>query len=163
MSYSIREIASLTGLSQSTLRYYEKEGLLNNVERRNGVRKFEKGNIEQIRIIECLKNAGLSIEEIKEYMIYSREGDSSLEKRYKIILASEKRVNEQLRNLEATKALIAYKKWYYETAIKTGTEKALHFTDPESLSKEGKRLYFASHLPFKNEKSQQKYDKIIEK
>ena len=54
MSYSIGEVALLTGLNQSTLRYYEKEGLLNNVERKSGVRKFEKNNIEQTTIVTIL-------------------------------------------------------------------------------------------------------------
>lgn len=158
MSYSIGEVALLTGLNQSTLRYYEKEGLLNNVERKSGVRKFEKNNIEQIRIVECLKSAGLSIEEIKEYMDYTKEGDSTLQKRYEIILASERRVNEQLKDLEATKALIAYKKWYYETAIRNGSESSLRSLDPEALSKKERDLYYASHGPFKNTKITAKDD-----
>ena len=156
MPYSIGDVSLLTGLNQSTLRYYEKEGLLNNVERKNGVRKFEKENIEQIRIIECLKSAGLSIEEIKEYMAYAKEGDASLEKRYEIILASERRINEQLKELEATKALIAYKKWYYQTAIKNGSEEGLRLADPKTLNSEGQELYYASHGPFKNTKTNAK-------
>lgn len=68
MGYSIGEISRISGLSIPTLRYYEKEGLLNDVERRNGIRVYNESHINTLNLIECLKNAGLQIEEIKHYM-----------------------------------------------------------------------------------------------
>lgn len=41
MSYTISQVAQMMGVAPSTLRYYDKEGLLPNVKRVNGIRVFE--------------------------------------------------------------------------------------------------------------------------
>ena len=54
--YSIGEVAKKTNISPSTLRYYEKEGLLPSVSRTDsGIRKFDDDDLDRLSVIECLK------------------------------------------------------------------------------------------------------------
>ena len=83
MLYTVGEMARFLNVSASTLRYYDKEGLLPFVERSNsGIRMFSDKDYEWLKIIECLKKSGLSIKEIRSYIdisivinIYDLESD----------------------------------------------------------------------------------------
>ena len=66
--YSIGQVAEMFGLPISTLRYYDKQGLFPNMERVSGIRKFSEAEIEALRVIECLKKAGM---EIKDCLLYT--------------------------------------------------------------------------------------------
>jgi hypothetical protein len=68
MTYTVGQMAKMLGLAGSTLRYYDKEGLLPFVERSSGgIRMFREKDYEWLQIIECLKKAGMSIKDIKKY------------------------------------------------------------------------------------------------
>ena len=65
MPYTIKEVSALTGIPATTLRYYDKEGLLPFIERReSGYLLFSDGDIMMLRVIECLKSTGMSIKDI---------------------------------------------------------------------------------------------------
>jgi len=66
--YSIGQVAEMFGMPISTLRYYDKQGLFPNMERVSGIRKFSEAKIEALRVIECLKKAGMEIRDIKQFM-----------------------------------------------------------------------------------------------
>ena len=66
--YSIGQVAEMFGLPISTLRYYDKQGLFPNMERVSGIRKFGDTEIEALRVIECLKKAGMEIKDIRQFM-----------------------------------------------------------------------------------------------
>ena len=69
MNYSIQDISKKTGLTISTLRYYDKEGLFPNLERKeSNYRVFTELELETLKIIACFKKACLSIHEIRKYM-----------------------------------------------------------------------------------------------
>ena len=79
MVYSVGEMAELLGIPASTLRYYDKEGLLPFVERTpGGARRFQEKDIEWLRVIGCMKQAGMSIREIRVYMELAAQGDASI-------------------------------------------------------------------------------------
>ena len=65
------------GLPISTLRYYDKQGLFPNMERVSGIRKFGDTEIEALRVIECLKKAGMEIKDIRQFMDWCVEGPST--------------------------------------------------------------------------------------
>lgn len=126
MSYTIKEASELIGLPASTIRYYDKHGLIQSIERSDsGYRKFSDGDIELLRIIECLKRTGMAIKEIKQFALWIRQGDASLEQRYGMFLERRKAVQAQMKELQEIMKLIEYKCRYYEIAIKAGTE-AVH-------------------------------------
>lgn len=78
MFYTIGEMAKKLNVAPSTLRYYDKEGLLPFVERSGGgIRMFKDSDFEWLSIIECLKKTGMPIKEIKNFIDWCMEGDST--------------------------------------------------------------------------------------
>lgn len=125
MLYSIGEVASLTGIAISTLRYYDREGFFPNLERsEGGIRKFCDRELEALAIIECLKTSGLSIHEIKLFLKWCQEGDSSLQQRRDLFYDRLAAVTQQMETLQKIMNTIRFKCWYYDTALAAGTEDA---------------------------------------
>lgn len=75
MVYTIGEMAKMLGVPASTLRYYDKEGLLPFVARSSGgIRQFRENDIEWLRVIDCMKKAGMSIKDIRQELKQQPEG-----------------------------------------------------------------------------------------
>lgn len=75
MVYTIGEMAKMLGVPASTLRYYDKEGLLPFVARSSGgIRQFLESDIEWLRVIGCMKKAGMSIKDIQQELKQQPEG-----------------------------------------------------------------------------------------
>ncbi len=129
MPYTIKQAAELTNLTPVTLRYYDKQGLLPFMERKeSGYRMFSDGDIAMLRVIECLKKSGMSIKDIRQFSEWVLMGDDSLQERYEMFLERKKAVEAQMAELKKTLDFINHKCWYYETAIEAGTEK-IHFKE----------------------------------
>ncbi|HWO96404.1 MAG TPA: MerR family transcriptional regulator [Bacillus sp. (in: firmicutes)] len=123
MTYSISEVAKELNLTVYTLRYYDKEGLMPFVERTpSGTRLFKESDIEALKVIQCLKSTGMSIKEIKNFIAWCSEGDSTLQQRYDLFLERKAAVEAQLEELNKTMELINHKCKYYMTALDAGTE-----------------------------------------
>ena len=135
MYYSIGEVANTTGIAISTLRYYDREGMFPNIERRGGgIRVFSDAEIETIKIIECLKTSGMSIKDITQFLHWCQEGDSSLQKRRDMFHERLEAVKKQMEELQKTMDIIKYKCWYYDTALAAGTEEV-----PKNMPEEMRR------------------------
>lgn len=107
-----------------TLRYYDKEGLFPNLERsESGIRSFSDIDLESLKIIECLKNTGMPIKDIKVFIDWCGQGDATLRERYELFIERKKIIDEQVASLKKKLEIIDYKCWYYQTAIEAGTEK----------------------------------------
>lgn len=66
MEYKIKEVSEITNISQSKIRYYEKQGLLPEFKRdKNNIRVFSEKDIELLNLIRCLRNIGMSVKEIR--------------------------------------------------------------------------------------------------
>ena len=89
----------------------------------NGRRVFKESDFGWLRILNCLKNTGMPLKEIRRYMELCGQGDESLEARQEIILRQKKAIEEQIAFLQENLRQIEYKAWYYETAIAAGTER----------------------------------------
>ena len=84
--YSIHEVCARTGLTAHTLRYYEKEKLLPNVSRSaGGFRQYSEEDMEALGMICCLKNTGMSLQDIARFMALTREGDQTLRERCELL------------------------------------------------------------------------------
>lgn len=89
--YTIGQVSKMFGLSISTLRYYDKEGLIPELNKdQSGIRRFDDQSVESIRVIECLKKSGMQIKEIREFMDWCIQGDQTLEKRKEMFFFSKK-------------------------------------------------------------------------
>lgn len=125
ITYSIGEVAGMTGVSISTLRYYDREGLFPNIARGNGgIRAFSDMELETLRIIECLKMTDMPIKDIKQYLDWCQEGDRTLRQRRDMFYERLEIMNRKMRELQKTIDTIRYKCWYYDTAVEAGTEEA---------------------------------------
>lgn len=150
MEYTIGQVAKLTGLSISTIRYYDKEGLLNGINRKSGIRSFNDKDLNTIRVIECLKNSGMLIKEIRDFMKLCEGGDSSLNERYNFFLDQEKKVQDQIKSLNQTLKLIKFKQWYYLKAISDNTESIVKNMSIDDMPDDIKELYLETHNDYKN-------------
>lgn len=122
MIYTVGEMAKKLNVTASTLRYYDKEGLLPFVERSSGgMRMFKENDLSWLRIIECLKKTGMPIKDIKHFMDCSMEGDSKIDERLSIIKSQRDAVIKQMEELQEMLDMLNYKCWYYETAKEAGT------------------------------------------
>lgn len=122
MFYTVGEIAKKLNVAPSTLRYYDKEGLLPFVERSDsGIRMFKDSDMEGLRVIECLKRTGMPIKDIKVFMGLCQLGDATISERLALIDKQRETVLEQQKQLQETLDTLNYKHWYYETAAKAGT------------------------------------------
>lgn len=141
MLYTVGEMARFLNVSASTLRYYDKEGLLPFVERSNsGIRMFSDKDYEWLKIIECLKKSGLSIKEIRSYIDMTKRGDDSLEERLQLLEERKKDVERQMKELQETLDLLKYKCWYYEMAIQDQSEERVRSLSAEELPEEYKKI-----------------------
>ncbi len=124
MSYTIGEVAKKMNLSVHTIRYYEKEGLIPSISRtKSGLRTFEDADLEWIKLIECLKATNMPLKDIKTYIDWYIEGDSTIPKRYEMFLKRKQIVENQIKELQKTLTFINFKCNYYENAIKNGSTK----------------------------------------
>lgn len=122
-TYSIGEVAKELNLTVYALRYYDKEGLMPFVERTtSGIRVFKESDIEALKIIECLKATGMPIKEIKNFIEWCSDGDSTLQQRYDMFLERKASVEAQMEELKRTMEIIQHKCSYYKTALEAGTE-----------------------------------------
>ena len=79
MVYTVGEMAKKLDVPASTLRYYDKEGLLPFVERSSGgIRMFQDTDLEWLQITCCMKKAGMSIRDIRQYIEQAQRGDDTI-------------------------------------------------------------------------------------
>lgn len=144
--YSIGTISKMMKISVPTLRYYDEEGLLINIKRdKNGNRVFEEKDIDVLNLINCLKNSGMKIKEIKYFIDLCRLGNDSLNERLEFFKNQEEVIQKQIEKLQKAMSLIKFKQWYYQTALEKKDEdfvKNMKFEDmPENIQ----TLYKNSH------------------
>lgn len=126
MTYTIKQVAEKMEVTIPTLRYYDKEGLLPFLDKKlDGTRVFKDEDFKVLHIITCMKKSGMSIKDIKRFMDFCQEGDSTLHERLEIFLERKKAVQKQMEELNNIMETINHKIWYYVTAIEAGTE-AVH-------------------------------------
>lgn len=117
MDYTINKVSEITGISPYALRYYEKEGLLLNIKRKeNGRRVYNEDALSWIEFIKCLRDTGMSINDIKEYMELLNIGDSTVEERKQILMEHRNKLELQMEVIR--KSLLKINKkidWYNGT------------------------------------------------
>ena len=99
--YSVQEISDILGLTEHTIRFYTDKGLVPSVTRdRNNNRLFDEESINWLTGVKYLKECGMSIEAIKDYVDLCLEGNSTIEQRYQIVLSQKAAAEEQLRSAQ---------------------------------------------------------------
>ena len=143
--YSIGKVSEIFGLPISTLRYYDNEGLFPDMQRSGGKRLFGERELETLRVIACLKESGLEIKEIKQFMQWVKEGAATYPQRKALFENRKKAVEEEIEALKKTLNMLSFKCWYYETAIQDGSEERIQAMLPDNLPPEIQVLYDNRH------------------
>ncbi len=121
--YSMKEACKLTNMSYESLKFYCNEGLVPNVKRNSrNYRVFDDHDIKWIQSLNCLKNCGMSIAEMKEYLALCLEGEVSIPKR-KVILANKKEaLLKSIVRLQEAVEYIDWKQNFYDDVLSGKTE-----------------------------------------
>ncbi len=121
--FSMKEVCQRTGLTYETLKFYCNQGLVPNVKRdKNNFRVFDERDVAWITSLNCLKNCGMSIQEMKEYIALCLQGQSSIPER-KVVLA-EKRTAllQEMQRLQEAVDYIDWKQGFYDDVLAGRTE-----------------------------------------
>ncbi len=143
--YTIGQVAKMFGLPVSTLRYYDKEGLFPGLERNSGIRSFTDREVEALRVIQCLKQSGLEIKDIRQFMAWCAEGSSTYAQRRTLFLKQKEHGEKELARLNQTLDMIKFKCWYYEQALRDGNEDRVSSMKPEDMPEEIRRAFENTH------------------
>lgn len=114
MAYTVKQVSERTKLPPSTLRYYDKEGLMPLLQRtESGTRKYSDVDISWLDLICCLKNSGMPLDEIKQFMTLCLQGSSTCEERRDILEEHKKSIEQQIAMLSCSLETINYKLDHY--------------------------------------------------
>lgn len=114
MSYTISDISKKFNLPTSTIRYYEKIGLLEDVEHVNSNRRiYNESHIDRLYAIECFKKALLPLEEIKLFFSYEKDMAANSEKILEMMKTQEMKTLQRMKDLEAGLIHLQKKIKYY--------------------------------------------------
>lgn len=112
---TIAEVSKKYDLTPDTLRYYERIGLLSNIPRtKNGIRDYDEPSCKRIEFIKCMRNAGVEIEILIEYMTLFNKGKSTVDDRKKLLEEQREKLLEKQKNINETIDRLNYKIELYE-------------------------------------------------
>ena len=143
--YSIGQVAEMFGLPISTLRYYDKQGLLPDMERASGGRQVGDTEIEAVRVVEWLKKAGMEIKDIRQFMDWCVEGPSTYPQRKAMFEDRKAHMEAEIAHMNRALDMLKFKCWYYEQAIKDGSEDRLKALIPDHLPDGIRKAYENAH------------------
>ena len=143
--YTIGQVSQMFNIPISTLRYYDKEGFFPNLKRSSGIRRFGEQDIEALKVIECLKESGLELKDVKQFIKWATKGSSTYKNRKELFEKRKIAVEQEIRKLQKTLNILEYKCWYYDKAIKDGTEDKIYKMLPNKLPSKIQKLYNSFH------------------
>ncbi len=118
---TIKEVCEKFDITADTLRYYERVGVIPEVNRTSGgSRDYTEENLKWVKNAICLREAGISIESIAEYVKLFQQGDETIAARLSLLIETKEQVLEAKKKYDDALAKLDYKIERYEEAIKTG-------------------------------------------
>lgn len=132
--YSMKETCKKTGLTYDTLKFYCNEGLIPNVKRnKSNYRVFDENDINWINSLSCLKNCGMSIVEMKEYLDLCLQGEPTIPERKIILDAKLRELEHKKQEIQDSIDYIHWKQEFYDDVLS------------------GKTKYFSYLIPTEND------------
>lgn len=118
---TIKEVSEKFSISQDTLRYYERVGMIPHVTRTaGGIRNYQESDLGWVEMALCMRSAGLPIEAMIEYVRLFQEGDETIPARLQLLLDQREALIEQQAQIDSTLKRLNYKISRYERAVETG-------------------------------------------
>ena len=126
MAYTTAKAAEKIGISAHTLRFYDKEGLLPNIGRDEyGNRRFTDNDFQWLSLLQCLKNTGMSLKDIKRFAECTTIGDDTIDERLALFESQTENVKQQIAELQRYLGLLEYKLAFYQKAKELGSVEAV--------------------------------------
>jgi DNA-binding transcriptional MerR regulator len=124
---TIQEMAAQSGLSEHTLRYYERIGLLRPIPRHDssGHRRYPSELIAICEKLACLRGAGMSIEDMREHLRLVPKGASGAAEQKALFAAQEAAINDEIETMQIRKRYLAGKVAYFQ-AVEDGDTDTAH-------------------------------------
>ena len=115
---TIKEVAERYHLTQDTLRYYERVGLIPAVQRTSGgIRDYQEGDCRWIEFIKCMRSAGLPVEMLIEYVKLFKQGDETIEARKTLLMEQRELLAAHIAEMQATLSRLDLKIERYDNII----------------------------------------------
>jgi DNA-binding transcriptional MerR regulator len=100
---TIAEVGKKYGLSPDTLRYYERIGLIQKIHRNaNGIRNYSEEDCHWVEFIKCMRNAGVQVEALVEYVALFQQGESTHNARKQILIEQRNQLKKRFAEMEST-------------------------------------------------------------
>ena len=116
--YTMKEVCGQTGMTYEALKFYCNEGLVPNVKRdASNHRVFDDRDVAWIKSLTCLKNCGMSIQEMKSYLDLCLKGPSSIPQRKVMLAQKQELLRQSIRELEDSVAYIDWKQNFYDEVL----------------------------------------------
>ncbi|GAA3563896.1 MerR family transcriptional regulator [Nonomuraea rosea] len=116
--YTPAEVVEETGFSLDTLRYYEKIGLLERIDRNSaGQRRFSQEDVGWLGMVRCLRDTGMPIAKMLRFAELVRAGDHTIPDRIKLLEEHDRQVQGQIANLAERQSYIHNKISYYRSFL----------------------------------------------
>ena len=121
--FSMKQACEQTNLPYETLKFYCNQGLIPNVKRNsNNYRIFDENDIAWINSLNCLRNCGMSISEMKDYIKLCLEGESTIPERKEILAIKRQSLLEQQKLIQESIDYIDWKQSFYDDVLSGKTE-----------------------------------------
>lgn len=115
---TIAEVGKKYNLTPDTLRYYERIGLISNVPRtENGIRNYDDRTCRRIEFIKCMRDAGVEIEILIEYMSLFEKGKTTVQSRKELLEEQKEKLLEKQKSINETIDKLNYKLKLYNEII----------------------------------------------
>ena len=117
---TIKEVSEKYNISQDTLRYYERVGMIPQVHRTGGNRDYQEDDLGGVDLAFCMRSAGLRVVVMIEYVRLYMQGDSTIPARLQLLLNQKAALEAQMADTQRMLDKLEYKISRYQVAVKTG-------------------------------------------
>ncbi len=118
---TIKEVSEKYDITQDTLRYYERIGMIPKVNRTaSGIRDYSEADLGWVELAKCMRSAGLAVEGLIEYVKLCQEGDITLQARMNLLVEQRETLLEQKLKIDESLERLDYKIGVYEKGLETG-------------------------------------------
>ncbi|MER7754264.1 MerR family transcriptional regulator [Kitasatospora sp. NPDC097643] len=108
--HTISEVAAASGLTAHTLRWYERIGLLDPVDRAaGGQRRYSDADLHRLAFLGRLRLTGMPVADMLRYVEMARQGERTFEARRQLLVDQREEVRQRIADLQATLAVLDYK------------------------------------------------------
>ena len=115
---TISEVSKKYNLTQDTIRYYERIGLIPRVPRtKSGISDFDDESCRWIEFIKCMRSSGMAIDVLIEYVRLYKEGSNTLEQRKNLLIEQRKKLLKKQEEIKSTIERLEYKIKIYDEIV----------------------------------------------